>query len=209
MGRLSGPVVAELQLPSIAHLRDIVKLSRQAAADLDCHARLLAVSAATRAFHIAGGLAAAKTRVLYNGVQLDRFCPRPASGYLHRELGLPPGAQLIGTIGQISLRKGQDVLARAAATLAGKLANVHYLVIGVLWVGQRSRVGRLTNLSVLGLLGLTIFGTLFSIYLTCLEIFVVRAVCTWCLGSAVVTTILMLLVVVPVTGSPSPRIEDV
>ena len=26
MGRLSGPVAAELQLPSIAHLRDIVKL---------------------------------------------------------------------------------------------------------------------------------------------------------------------------------------
>ena len=48
MGRLSGPVAAELQLPSIAHLRDIVKLSAQAVADLNCHARLLAVSQATR-----------------------------------------------------------------------------------------------------------------------------------------------------------------
>jgi len=35
MGRLSGPVAAELQLPSIAHLRDIVRLSRQAIADLN------------------------------------------------------------------------------------------------------------------------------------------------------------------------------
>ena len=34
MGRLSGPVAAELQLPSIAHLRDIVGLSAQAVADL-------------------------------------------------------------------------------------------------------------------------------------------------------------------------------
>ena len=50
MGRLSGPVAAELQLPSIAHLRDIIKLSARAVADLNCHARLLAVSQAARAF---------------------------------------------------------------------------------------------------------------------------------------------------------------
>ena len=45
MGRLSGPVAAELALPSLSHLRDIVTLSRQAIADLNCHTRLLAVSA--------------------------------------------------------------------------------------------------------------------------------------------------------------------
>jgi uncharacterized membrane protein len=86
---------------------------------------------------------------------------------------------------------------------------LYYLAVGVLWVGQRRRVGRWADLSVLGLLGLTLFGTLFSIYLTCLEIFVVRAICSWCLGSAVVTTILMILVAVPVTGSLSPRVEEV
>jgi len=78
------------------------------------------------------------------------------------------------------------------------LGVLHYLAIGALWVGQRYLGGRWANLTTLGLLGLTIFGTLFSIYLTCLEIFVVSAICTWCLGSAVTTTILMLLVVKPV-----------
>jgi uncharacterized membrane protein len=78
------------------------------------------------------------------------------------------------------------------------LGVLHYLAIGVLWVGRRYLVQRWANLTTLGLLGLTIFGTLFSTYLTCLEIFVVRAICTWCLGSAVVTTILMLLIVRPV-----------
>mgnify|MGYP000187495956 CR=1 FL=1 len=34
-----------------------------------------------------------------------------------RELGLPAEAKLIATIGQIGLRKGQDVLARAAAAV--------------------------------------------------------------------------------------------
>ena len=130
MGRLSGPVAAELQLPGIAHLRDIIRLSNQAVADLNCHTRLLTVSKATRDFYAAGGLAAAKTHVLYNGVDLKCFRPRPKTGYLHRELGLPPEAKLIGTIGQLSLRKGQDVLARAAARLAETLSNVHYLIVG-------------------------------------------------------------------------------
>jgi glycosyltransferase involved in cell wall biosynthesis len=130
MGRLSGPVAARLQLPGIAHLRDIINLSDQAAADLNCHTRLLAVSRATRDYHAACGLAADKLHVLYNGVDLKHFRPRPRTGYLHRQLGIPPDAPLIGTIGQISLRKGQDVLVRAAVGLADRLADVHYVVVG-------------------------------------------------------------------------------
>ncbi|MGA2034731.1 MAG: glycosyltransferase family 4 protein [Thermoguttaceae bacterium] len=118
MGRLSGPVAAELGVPGLAHVRDIVRLGTQAMADVNRHRRLLAVSQATRDFHVAQGMAAERVRVLYNGVDLARFCPRPGSGYLHRELGLLPQARLIGTIGQISLRKGQDLLVEAAAMLA-------------------------------------------------------------------------------------------
>ena len=59
-----------------------------------------------------------KTCVLYNGVDLERFRPRPPTGYLHRQLGLAPDVPLIGTIGQISLRKGHDVLAAALANLS-------------------------------------------------------------------------------------------
>ena len=130
MGRLSGPVAAELRLPSVAHLRDIIKLSDRAIADLNCHTRLLAVSEATCDHHAAGGLAADKLHILYNGVDLERFRPRSQSGYLHRQLGIAADAQLIGTIGQISLRKGQDILARAAARLADRLSSVHYLIVG-------------------------------------------------------------------------------
>jgi glycosyltransferase involved in cell wall biosynthesis len=130
MGRLSGPVAAELGLPGIAHLRDIIKLSRRAVADLNGHTRLLAVSGATREFHVAGGLAAEKTHVLYNGVDLQQFCPRANAGDLHRELGLPPETKLLGTIGQICLRKGQDVLVRAAASLAETLPELHYVIVG-------------------------------------------------------------------------------
>jgi glycosyltransferase involved in cell wall biosynthesis len=130
MGRLAGPVAAESAVPSIAHLRDIVRLSTQAMADLNRHTRLLAVSKATRDFHVAAGLSPEKTRVLYNGVDLGLFCPRPGTGRLYRELGLPPEAMLVGTIGQIGLRKGQDVLVRAAVGLARSLPHVHYAIVG-------------------------------------------------------------------------------
>jgi uncharacterized membrane protein len=40
---------------------------------------------------------------------------------------------------------------------------------------------------------LALVGTLFSIYLTFLEPFVIGATCAWCLTSAVLMTVLMLL----------------
>ena len=133
MGRLLGPVAKQMGVPSLSHLRDIIRLSARAIADLNCHRRLLAVSRATRDYHLAAGLEAEKTYLLYNGVDLDEFRPRPPVGYLHRELGLAPEASLVGTIGQIGLRKGQDVLVRAATQLAGELPQVHYVIVGERW----------------------------------------------------------------------------
>jgi len=130
MGRLSGPVARVLGIPSLAHLRDVLRLSRRAVGDLNAHTRLLAVSAATRDFHVTQGLNATKTQVLFNGVDLTEFRPRAPTGYLHRELRLAPQAKLLGTIGQIGLRKGQDVLARGAALVAGQRDDAHFLIVG-------------------------------------------------------------------------------
>ena len=130
MSRLSGPVVERLGNASIGHLRDILGLTPAAVADLNRHTRLLAVSHATRDYHVAAGLDQKKTFVLHNGVDLARFRPRGPSGYLHRELNLPPSAPLVAAIGQISLRKGLDVLVEAAAMVASKLPCVHFLIVG-------------------------------------------------------------------------------
>lgn len=130
MGRLSGPVAAEPGLPSVAHLRDIVGLSAAAVADLNRHTRLLAVSRATRDFHTRQGLRDDLCHVCYNGVDLETFRPRPPTGWLHRKLRLPPDASIAMSIGQLVLRKGHDVLVRAAARLRESLPHLHWVIAG-------------------------------------------------------------------------------
>jgi len=68
-----------------------------------------------------------------------------------------------------------------------------YVTIIILWAIQRFTTGSLAKLSVLTLVGLVIWGTIFSIYLTWLEIFTIHAVCIWCLSSAIISALLILV----------------
>jgi glycosyltransferase involved in cell wall biosynthesis len=102
--RIAGPMLEANGIRSIGHLRDIINLSKNVVADLNCHNLLIAVSDATRRFHVAQGLDRAKCAVIYNGVDLNEFRPRRGTGYLHRELRLPSDVQLIAVIGQLGLR---------------------------------------------------------------------------------------------------------
>jgi uncharacterized membrane protein len=109
-----------------------------------------------------------------------------------------------GPIGECNIVQS-SVYATILGIPIAVLGMLNYLAIGILWVGQKFTNDRLANLSALSLLGLTLFGVLFSIYLTYLEIFVIQAVCLWCLSSAVITTVLMLAVLFPLTRVFSPN----
>ncbi len=130
MSRLLGPVAREARIPSVGHLRDIITLSRAAIDDLNLNTRLLAVSNATRDWHISAGVDAHKTHVVYNGVDLQQFSPSPPTGFLHRELDLSPDAVLIASIGQIGLRKGLDTLLDAARDFLPRSGPAHLLIVG-------------------------------------------------------------------------------
>jgi glycosyltransferase involved in cell wall biosynthesis len=130
MSRVLGPAASECGVPSIGHMRDIVTLSRQAVEDVNANCRLVAVSHATRKYHVSQGIAAEKCVVSHNGVNLGEFRPRPPTGYLHRELRLNDSARLIATIGQLGPRKGTDVVFWAAGQVAEKLSDIHWLILG-------------------------------------------------------------------------------
>jgi uncharacterized membrane protein len=73
------------------------------------------------------------------------------------------------------------------------LGVVGYVAISATWMWGRFGKGRLAKLAPLALFGLALFGTLFSIYLTFLEPFVIGATCSWCLTSALTMTLILLL----------------
>ncbi len=130
MGRLTGRIAERLSIPMSAHLRDILNLSGAAIADLNRNQLLIAVSQATRDSHVSQGMDPDRVVVVRNGLDLVQFQPRLANGWLHRELQLPDSAILVATIGQIGLRKGQDVLAAAAPEIVRNVPDVHFLLIG-------------------------------------------------------------------------------
>ncbi|MBA4020409.1 MAG: hypothetical protein C0483_24880 [Pirellula sp.] len=172
-----GVQTSTLGVPTIGHLRDIVKLSATKIAQLNQNTRLLAVSEAVRAHHVAQGLDAARTHVLHNGIDTTIFFPTPLAGetvfsrpsplageavfsrpsplageavftrpsplagegqgvrgkpdhHLRTELQLPSNVKLIGIIGQIILRKGQDTALTAVAPLLQGDPNLHLAILG-------------------------------------------------------------------------------
>jgi uncharacterized membrane protein len=68
-----------------------------------------------------------------------------------------------------------------------------YIAILAAWLWRRKRKDALAQIAGPAIFGMTAFGVLYSIYLTYLEIFVIHAVCIWCLSSAVIITLLLLL----------------
>ena len=136
MGRMAGPVAAAMNVPSLAHLRDIVRLNAATIADLNRNTRLLAVSQAVRDFHIAQGLIQTNVQVLHNGIDLHVFLPsllagkRPGVKGIRSELQLLQDTQLITLIGQIILRKAQDIALRALTEVLQSRPQAHVVVLG-------------------------------------------------------------------------------
>lgn len=137
MGRLTGALCEQIAIPTTAHLRDIIKLSRATIRDLNQNRRLIAVSHATRTFHVDQGLDAERTVVVHNGINVGQAVPdtqRPkecqAQPDLRGELGLPTDAKILLTVGQIGLRKGLDVWSEAAVLVGQQDPSLHFLLVG-------------------------------------------------------------------------------
>ncbi len=130
MGRMIGRIAQQLPVRCTSHLRDIIKLNKTVISDLNCNAGLIAVSNATRDFHIAQGIEPERIRVIYNGVDTNLFSPTASDASFKRELGLGSDAVLLANIGQICLRKGQTLLARAAVELAEEFPKINTVFIG-------------------------------------------------------------------------------
>jgi glycosyltransferase involved in cell wall biosynthesis len=100
----------------------------QAAAHLPAVRRILCVSAAAQAQFPS---AAAKTVVIRNGVDTQKFQPDPAARTRVRaELGIPAAAAVVGMVGDLIPLKGQDSLLAALPGLAAEFPNLWTILVG-------------------------------------------------------------------------------
>lgn len=107
-----------------------------------------------------------------------------------------------GLVGNCNLVQ-QSPYAQIAGISIGVIGVVGYLMILLVWAVNRLSKGSIDVEWVLRAAAL--FGVVFSVYLTFLELFVIGAVCLWCLTSAVIMLVLLALML-PVTDSaPSPQ----
>lgn len=75
----------------------------------------------------------------------------------------------------------------------GLVGALGYIAILVMWFWRRVQNDAFSKVAGPIMFAMALFGTLFSVYLTYLELFVIHAVCIWCLSSAIIITVLMLL----------------
>ncbi len=99
-----------------------------------------------------------------------------------------------GPIGDCNIVQASPYASLFGILPIGLLGVFGYFVILAAWWLGRQPWKLLARQMPLALFGLALFGTLFSAYLTYLELFVIDAVCLWCLGSAVIQTSLLLLI---------------
>jgi glycosyltransferase involved in cell wall biosynthesis len=90
--------------------------------------RIICVSQATAHRFPVGS--SAKLRVIYNGVDLSEFRPRPRGTHLRGRLRIPETAFVAGYCGQVIMEKGLQVLISAFKRLREEFADAALLVAG-------------------------------------------------------------------------------
>jgi glycosyltransferase involved in cell wall biosynthesis len=113
---------------------DVSSLTRRAfnrlfAPSLD---RITAVSRAVRDTLVAvEGFAPDAIEVIYNGIEIERFSSAgPSREEARRQLGIPAGALVVGSVGRLHPDKNHRLLLRSAARLRSQGVDVFVVVVG-------------------------------------------------------------------------------
>ena len=73
------------------------------------------------------------------------------------------------------------------------LGLLSYLAIIALWWWSQDEQRPYADLAPMLSFGIILFGFLYSAYLTYLELFVIKAICPWCVASAILMTVLVFI----------------
>jgi len=85
-----------------------------------------------------------KIHVIYNGVDIERFKPRPNRAELRQEFGLETDHKVVLFVGRLYHRKGIDTLLRAVPPVLKEFSNVKFVISGT---GFKQKEESLRNLA--------------------------------------------------------------
>lgn len=91
---------------------------------------IITVSHDTRRRLVAAGISTSDVTVLHNGIDLSVWHPDRGQQVLREELGLKPGALLVGTVARITPEKDLPVFYRVAEEVAATMPDVTFVVVG-------------------------------------------------------------------------------
>lgn len=114
-------------------LGDDVKMKSYARLDkffLKRFDRVVAVSDTIREELDSADIPSHKIVTIYNGIDLNRFRPRPDTEEARKGLGIRDGSRVIGTVGRLSEEKGHTHLLRAARDPVLEGQNLVFLIVG-------------------------------------------------------------------------------
>lgn len=133
------------------------RLQRLACRFADC---VLVNAEAVREHLIGDGFPESKIAVIRNGINLQGFSARAGSDALRRALGLPAFGPLVTVVSRLNPMKGIETFLEAARSIAERLPEAHFLVVGDSEpaLGQTSYRARLEAMAAqLGLAGRVLF----------------------------------------------------
>jgi len=117
------PYVCYLQLPPL-------QLNRQRKFGLRNVDRFISVSHQTKRDWIEFGMESDRTRVVYNGVDLDKFKPAENLAQVRQQWNVTDNTKVISYIGRIDREKGLETLIKAIAILIKNGRRIKTLIAG-------------------------------------------------------------------------------
>src|SRR4029079_6531484 len=92
--------------------------------------QLIAVSKSSEAKLIDEGRATVPVRLIYNGVDLERYDNQEACCTLPEEYGMEPGSQIVGVVAGLDPEKGNQTLIEAWPHVLRSVPSAYLLIVG-------------------------------------------------------------------------------
>jgi uncharacterized membrane protein/thiol-disulfide isomerase/thioredoxin len=114
-------------------------------------------------------------------------------------------AAVCGPVGDCNTVQQSSYATLFGVLPVGVLGLIGYGAIGGAWLVSQFGAPSLRSRAAFGVWGAAFVGTVFSVYLTFLEPFVIGATCAWCLASAVVIALILVAATRTMTLQPAYR----